>query len=91
MNKKELIDAVSEKADVSKRLAADVVNSALEVVTETLANGERVQIPGFGSFDVAERGARQGRNPQTGEAISIPAVKTPKFHPGLSLREAVKA
>jgi len=91
MNKRELIDAAAEKAGVSKKVAADIVNAAVEAVSDALVKGDKVQVPGFGTFEVSERGARIGRNPQTGEEITIAAGKVPKFHAGKTLKDAVNA
>lgn len=90
MNKTELIKAVSEKAELTQKDAAKVLDAVLETITETLANNDKVQIIGFGTFEVRERAARKGRNPQTGEEIEIPATKAPAFKPGKELKEAVK-
>lgn len=90
MNKPELVTAISEKAEVSKSLAERVVNGFVDIVTEELANGGKVQLVGFGTFEVANRAAREGRNPQSGEAMTIPACKAPKFKPGKTLKDAVK-
>ena len=79
MNKAELIAAVAEKADLSKKDAEKAVNAAIEAVTEALKGGDKVQIVGFGAFEVKERAARIGRNPQTKKEIQIPASKVPQF------------
>ena len=89
MNKAELISAVATKADVSKKEAEAVVTAALDVITDALKEGEKVQLVGFGSFEVKKRAARIGRNPQTKEAIQIPASKAPVFKPGKALKDAV--
>ena len=89
MNKKELIDAVAEKADVTKKDAEAVVKAALETITESLAAGEKVQLIGFGTFDVRTRAARTGKNPRTGEAVKIKASKVPTFKAGAALKNAV--
>ena len=90
MNKTEFIDAVAKEADASKAATAQVINAAIAVVTKSLKKGEAVQITGFGSFDVAKRAARKGRNPATGKEIKIAACKTPKFKAGKVLKNAVK-
>jgi DNA-binding protein HU-beta len=90
MNKTELIKAVSEKAELTQKDAAKVLDSVLETITNSLANDDKVQIIGFGTFEVRERSARKGRNPQTGEEIEIAATKAPAFKPGKELKEAVK-
>ena len=89
MNKTQLIDAVAAKGNLKKKDAEAAVNAALEVIVETLKAGEKVQIVGFGTFEVKERGARTGRNPQTGEAIQIAASKLPAFSAGKALKDAV--
>ncbi|HHT70304.1 MAG: HU family DNA-binding protein [bacterium] len=89
MNKTELVSAVAEKTGLTKKDADKAVNALFEVVTETLADGERVQVVGFGTFEVRDRAARKGRNPQTGEVIDIAAAKLPAFKAGKALRQAV--
>ena len=91
MNKGEIISNVAEKAGISKKDAEKSVNALLEVITETLQNGEKVQLVGFGTFEVAERAAREGRNPKTGETMPIAASKTPKFKAGKALKDMVNA
>ncbi|UOR11402.1 HU family DNA-binding protein [Halobacillus amylolyticus] len=90
MNKTELVNKVAEVSGLSKGDASKAVDSTLESITEALANEDSVQLIGFGNFEVRERAARKGRNPQTGEEIEIAASKVPAFKPGKSLREAVK-
>ena len=90
MNKKELVNLISEKAETTKKEAAVVLDAVLETIKESLANGEDVKITGFGNFLVRERDARVGRNPQNGEEIEIPATKAPAFKAGKQLKEAVK-
>ncbi|WP_077623362.1 HU family DNA-binding protein [Sediminibacillus massiliensis] len=90
MNKTDLINAVTERAELSKKDSTKVVDSVLETITESLSNGEGVQLIGFGNFEVRERSARKGRNPQTGEEMEIPASKVPAFKPGKALKDAVK-
>lgn len=87
--KNDLVTAVVEKAGLSKKQAAAAVDAVLDTIKESLASGEKVSLIGFGSFDIKERKAREGRNPQTGEKIKIPAKKVPVFKPGKQLREAV--
>ena len=89
-NKADLIDGVVSKTGLDKKDAASAVDSLFEVVTETLAEGERVQVIGFGSFEVRDRAARKGRSPQTGEEIQIPATRVPAFKAGKGLKDAVK-
>jgi len=89
-NKQDLIAKVAETAELSKKQATLVVNTVFDAISESLANGEKVQIIGFGGFDVRERAERKGRNPQTGEEITIPASKVPGFRAGKALKDAVK-
>ena len=89
-NKQDLIAKVAETAELSKKQAALVVNTVFETISESLSNGEKVQIIGFGSFDVRERAERKGRNPQTGKELVIPASKVPGFKAGKALKETVK-
>jgi DNA-binding protein HU-beta len=91
MNKTELIDAVAAKAEISKKDSEAAVKAFVDVVSETLAKGDKVQLVGFGTFEVGERAARTGRNPQTGAEIAIPASKNPKFKAGKALKDAVNA
>ena len=89
MNKTELINAVAEQAALSKKDSEAAVNAALEVITAALKDGDKVQLVGFGSFEVKKREARVGRTPRTKEAIDIPASKVPVFKPGKALKDAV--
>ncbi|MFZ4451940.1 HU family DNA-binding protein [Salibacterium aidingense] len=89
MNKTDLINAVAEQADISKKDASKAVDAVFDSITETLKKGDKIQLVGFGSFEVRERAARKGRNPQTGEEIKIPATKNPAFRPGKQLKDAV--
>ena len=89
MNKAELINAVAEKADLSKKDCEAAVNAAIDVITAALANGDKVQLVGFGAFEVKTRAERVGRNPKTREEISIPASKVPVFKAGKALKNAV--
>lgn len=89
MNKNELIAAAAENAGVSKKDAEAVINAALNAATAALADGEKVQLIGFGTFEVRERAEHTGRNPKTNEAIIIPASKAPAFKPGKALKDAV--
>ena len=89
MNKAELIAAAAEKAGLAKKDAEKVVNATFDAITEALVNGEKVQLVGFGAFEVKERGERIGRNPQTKEEIKIPASKAPVFKAGKALKDAV--
>lgn len=87
MNKTELIAAVAEKADLSKKDAEAAITATVDAITEALTQGEKVQLVGFGSFEVKERAARIGRNPKTKEAIEIPASKAPVFKPSKALKD----
>ncbi len=89
MNKAELIAAVAEKTGMSKKDTEAVVAATFEAVTETLAKGDKVQLVGFGSFEVKKRAARLGRNPKTKETIKIEAAKVPVFKAGKALKDAV--
>ena len=89
MNKAELINAVAEKAALSKKDSEAAVNAALEAITGALSDGEKVQLVGFGSFEVKKREARVGRNPKSKEAIEIPASKVPVFKAGKALKDVV--
>lgn len=90
MNKTELINAVAASANLSKKDAEAAVNAFTSVVADTLKKGEKLQLIGFGTFEVRERGARAGRNPKTGEAITIAASKVPAFVAGKGLKDAIK-
>ena len=89
MNKVELIAEVAVKAGLSKKDSEKAVNAALDTITASLQGGEKVQLVGFGVFDVKERGVRMGRNPKTKEEIEIPASRVPQFKAGKALKEAV--
>ena len=89
MNKTELIAAVAEKAKISKKDAEKAVKAFTDAVAEELAKGGKVQLVGFGNFEVSERPAREGRNPRTGETMTIAASKTPKFKPGKALKDEI--
>ena len=91
MNKTELVAAVAEQADISKKDAEKVLKAFVDVVTEEMKKGEKVQLVGFGTFEVSERAAREGRNPQTGKTMKIKACKAPKFKAGKALKDAVNA
>lgn len=91
MNKVELIGAVTSKSEISKKDVEKVINAFTNVVADALVDGDKVQLVGFGTFEVVERAERQGRNPATGEAITIAASKSPKFKAGKALKDAVKA
>ena len=89
MNKAELINAAAEKANLSKKDTEAAVNAVIDVITEALKKGDKVQLVGFGSFETRERAARVGRNPKTKETIQIPASKVPVFKPGKALKDAI--
>lgn len=89
MNKTELINAVAEASELSKKDATKAVDSVFDTILDALKNGDKIQLIGFGNFDVRERSARKGRNPQTGAEIEIPASKVPAFKPGKALKDAV--
>lgn len=91
MNKVELVTAVAEKTGASKKATAAAIKALTEVVTDSLAKGESVQLVGFGTFKVVDRAARTGHNPKTNEKIQIPAKKAPKFVAGKTLKEAVRS
>ena len=91
MNKTELIAAVAEKAELSKKDSEKAVKAFTDVVSEELVNGGKIQLVGFGTFEVSERAAREGRNPKSGEVMNIPASKTPKFKAGKALKDMVNA
>ena len=90
MNKTELVAAVAEKSGLSKKDSEKAINATLEAITADLAEGGKIQLVGFGAFEVKERPARMGRNPKTGEAMEIAASRTPQFKPGKALKDAVK-
>lgn len=90
MNKSELVSAVAEKASITKKDADQAVSAVFDVITETLASGDKVQLVGFGNFEVKERNARTGRNPKTLEPIEIAASKSPVFKAGKGLKDAVR-
>lgn len=89
MNKTELVTAIAEQAEISKKDAEKALKAFTDVVAEGLKNGDKIQLVGFGTFEVSERAAREGRNPQTGESMTIAASKTPKFKAGKALKDAV--
>ena len=89
MNKTELIAAVAEKAEISKKDAEKAMKAFTDVVAEELVKGEKIQLVGFGTFEVSERAARTGRNPQTGAEMTIAASKAPKFKAGKALKDSL--
>lgn len=91
MNRTELIATMAEKAELSKKDAEKALTAFTNIVADTLVDGDKVSITGFGTFEVVERATRTGRNPQTGESIQIKASKSPKFKASKVLKDAVKA
>ncbi len=91
MNKSELVAAVAEKAGLQKKDAESAISALTDVIADALKKGDKVQLVGFGSFEVSERAARTGRNPQTKEEIKIPASKAPKFKAGKALKDKVNS
>ena len=91
MNKTELVAAIAEKAELSKKDAEKALKAFTETVAEQLKNGDKIQLVGFGTFEVSERPAREGRNPRTGETMTIAATKTPKFKVGKALKDMLNA
>ena len=89
MNKSDLIDAIASSTNVKKAEAGRALEAVLDAITTALKSGEKVTIPGFGTFEVRHRNARMGRNPQTGESIQIKASKTPGFKAGKALKDAL--
>ena len=89
MNKAELINAAAEKANLSKKDTENAINAALEVISAALADGYKIQLVGFGAFEVKSRAERTGRNPKTKETIKIPASKVPVFKAGKALKDLV--
>ena len=89
MNKAELVAAVAERTELSKKDAEKALKAFVDVVAEELKKGEKIQLVGFGTFEVTERAAREGRNPLTGEKMQIKASKAPKFKAGKALKDAV--
>ena len=89
MNKGELVDKIAEKASVTKKQADAVLTAAMETIMDTVSEGQKVTLVGFGSFEPRERKAREGRNPKTGEAMEIPATKVPAFSAGKLFKDKV--
>lgn len=90
MNKTDLVNVIAEKAELSKKDAEKALSATLDALTDALKAGDKVQLVGFGSFEVRERAARTGLNPRTRETIKIPAAKNPVFKAGKALKDAVK-
>ena len=91
MNKEELVTEISKSAKVTKKEAEAVLSATIETIENTVKKGDKVTLVGFGTFEVAERAERKGRNPKTGETITIPTSKSPKFKAGRSLKDIVNA
>ena len=89
MNKTELIAAIAEKSELTKKDAQKALKAFTDVVADELKKGEKIQLVGFGTFEVSERAAREGRNPQTGATMKIAASKTPKFKAGKALKDSL--
>lgn len=89
MNKAELIATMADKTELSKKDAEKALNAFIDTVTDELKNGDRIQLIGFGTFEVSERAERTGRNPQSGKEMVIPASKIPKFKAGKALKDAI--
>ena len=89
MNKTELVAAVAERAEISKKDSEKALKAFVDVVTEQLKADDKVQLVGFGTFEVSKRAAREGRNPQTGKTMKIEACKAPKFKAGKALKDAI--
>lgn len=89
MNKGELVEAIAAKADVTKKQAETILTAALDTIVETVASGDKVTLVGFGSFEPRERQAREGRNPRSGETLTIPATTIPAFSAGKQFKERV--
>ena len=89
MNKAELVDAIATKTGVTKKVATEQLEAFVDVVSDSLKKGEKVQLVGFGSFEVRKRATRKGRNPQTGAEMKIPASNAPVFKAGKALKDAV--
>lgn len=89
MNKHELVSAIAQNAELSKKDAEKALAAAINAISKALADGDKVQVVGFGTFEVRERAARQGKNPRTGEVINIAATKVPAFKAGKALKDVV--
>ena len=89
MNKTQLVNSLSEKTGLTKAQSNEVIDTLVSVISETLSNGEKVTLVGFGTFNTTQRDARKGRNPKTGETVDIPAKRVPKFTPGSELIKSV--
>ena len=90
MNKTQLVTEVAAKAGLTKEQAANAVNAVFGTMSDALASGDKIQLVGFGTFEIRERAEKQGRNPRTGETMTVPASKVPAFKAGKALKDAVK-
>ena len=90
MNKTEFINAVAAKEGIEKKCAEKAINAVFATIADELAKGEKIQLVGFGTFEIRERAEKQGRNPRTGETMTVPASKVPAFKAGKALKDAVK-
>ena len=90
MNKTEFINAVAEKEGIEKKCAEKAVNAVFATIAQELAKGEKIQLVGFGTFEIRERAEKQGRNPRTGETMTVPASKVPAFKAGKAFKDALK-
>lgn len=90
MRKPELVAAIADKADLNKEQASNALNAILDQISGALSQGDNVSLIGFGTFEVRQRAERQGKNPQTGAPLTIPAAKVPAFKPGKALKERVQ-
>lgn len=90
MNKTDLVNVVAEKTDITKKDTAKIVDAVFDSIMDALSTGDKVQLIGFGNFEIRERAARKGRNPQTGEEIEISASKSPAFKPGKAFKDLIK-
>lgn len=90
MNKAELVDSIAERAGISKKDAGEAVEAMLDTIGQALVSGDKVQLTGFGTFEVRDREERKGRNPQTGAEIAIPARRVPAFRPGKVLKDSLQ-
>ena len=91
MNKADLVSMIAAKSNLTKKDSESALNAFVETVQTALQNGEKIQLVGFGTFEVSERASREGRNPQTGETMTIEACKAPKFKAGKALKDAINA
>ena len=91
MTKIEFVDAVAKETEWTKKDSEEAINAVIKVITNALVAGEKLSIVGFGTFEVVERAAREGRNPKTGESLMIKACKTPKFKPGKAFKDLINA